>query len=463
MRIYNTLTSQKEEFQPLGDPVRMYVCGITPYDSAHVGHAMSAVVFDVVRRYLEFRGYRVEYVQNFTDVDDKIIVRAQRLEMAPDQLAERYIQEYLAALEQLNVKKASVYPRVTQEIPEIIRFIEGLIERDYAYHVDGDVYFRVDRDDDYGKLSHRNLDDLMAGARVDIGVQKENPADFALWKAAKPGEPGWPSPWGEGRPGWHIECSAMSLRYLGERIDIHGGGQDLIFPHHENEIAQTEALTGQTPFVRYWMHNGFVQLGDQKMSKSLGNLVTIDDALARHSADAVRLFILQSHYRKPLTYTDESIAAAARGVERLQGALRGYEPTGAAAGEPSPEVARARETFITAMDDDFNTSVAQAALFDLTSEINRRRESGDSQGVSEAQGVLQELSGVLGLKLAKPDEQRDDVAAGPFIDLLLEVRRDLRQAKQYQLADSVRDRLATLGIVVEDRPDGTIWRRAESR
>jgi cysteinyl-tRNA synthetase len=461
LRVYNTLTGQKETFAPAADVVRFYVCGPTPYDAAHLGHAMAYIVFDVVRRYLEYRGYRVRHVQNFTDIDDKIIQRAQRLNVAPQALAEEYIGAFFADMDALNVRRAHVYPRATGEIPAIVEMIAGLITKGHAYVVDGDVYFRVRTDPDYGKLSRRSLDDLRAGARVEVDERKEDPLDFALWKAAKPGEPSWPSPWGPGRPGWHIECSAMSLRHLGSPIDLHGGGQDLIFPHHENEIAQSECYLGREPFVRYWLHNGLLRMGEQKMSKSLGNLVTISDLLRRVSADGVRLFILSSHYRSPLTYTDEAVAAADRGAERLRQALR---PGGSAGGEQSDALRTAASAAIAqfeqAMDDDFNTPLAVAALFDLAREINRAREAGVAVGqVAEVQGVLRELAGVLGLRL-DARAATDGADIGPFVDLLLAVRADLRAARQWQLADRIRDELGRLGVLVEDHVQGSTWRRA---
>ncbi|MCL5256539.1 MAG: cysteine--tRNA ligase, partial [Chloroflexi bacterium] len=319
MRVYNTLSREKEDFVPLEDKrVRMYVCGPTVYSSAHIGHAMSYILFDAIRRYLEYRGYDVRHVQNFTDVDDKIINRANKEGIPPTELAERYIREFLAESQELNLLPAHVYPRASQEIGPIIGIIKTLIEQGHAYVVDGDVYFRVTSKEDYGKLSHRTLEEMQAGERVEIDVRKEHPMDFALWKSAKPGEPAWDSPWGPGRPGWHIECSAMSHRYLGPQIDIHGGGQDLIFPHHENEIAQSECCTGKKPFVRYWMHNGLLQVGGEKMAKSVGNLITIRQLLDEYDSDALRLFVLSSYYRRPLTYTADSLPAASKAIERLR-------------------------------------------------------------------------------------------------------------------------------------------------
>jgi cysteinyl-tRNA synthetase len=460
IKVFNTLSGRKEEFQPRNPPrVDMYVCGITPYSSSHFGHGMSAVNFDMIRRYLTYRGYDVRYVQNFTDIDDKIINRANELGEDPRQLPIRYISEYADSLRLLNVQPAIAYPRATGEIEKIVELIQGLIAKGHAYVVDGDVYFRVASDDDYGKLSHRSVDDLVAGARVDVDERKETPADFALWKSAKPGEPIWPSPWSDGRPGWHIECSAMSLRYLGEQIDIHGGGQDLIFPHHENEIAQTESFTGKVPFVRYWMHNGFVLFNETKMSKSLGNTVLLPEALAAHPPDAVRLFILQSHYRSPLNLTDEGFDAAERGIERLRAAI-GDEPEPAGPARSSTAVEQLRGQFVAAMDDDFNTPGALAALFDLAREANRRREAGDTEDLAAARAALRELSAVLGLRVEGSIGVSSDLAAAPFVDLLLQIRKELRTAKSFQLADQVRDELTRLGIVVEDKPEGATWRKA---
>ncbi len=461
LRVYNTLTRSLEEFRPIEDGVvRMYVCGPTVYDKAHVGHAMSAVVFDVIRRYLEYRGYRVIHVMNFTDVDDKIIQRANKLGEDPMRLAQRYIDEFMDHARALNLLPATFYPRATQEIPQIIEVIQGLIDKGYAYPANGDVYFRVRRDDDYGKLSHRNVDELRSGARIAPDERKDDPLDFALWKGAKPGEPAWDSPWGPGRPGWHIECSAMNLHHLGPQIDIHGGGNDLIFPHHENELAQSESFTGQ-PFARYWMHNGMLQLGGEKMSKSLGNLVTIEEFLAEHEADVLRLIILGSHYRGPLTFTDEVVSQGERALERLRSALRpsqGQTVDGAAVAELTTQTARARERFEAAMDDDFNTAGALAALFDLVRAINSARDAGvGGEPFAAAQQTLRELAGVLGLRLTERSARAGQEAA-PFIDLLVAVRARLRQAKQWQLADFIREELAARGVALEDSPQGTTWR-----
>lgn len=462
LKIFNTLSRQKEPFEPLrAGQVSMYVCGPTVYDKAHIGHAMSSLVFDVIRRYLEYRGYKVSHVMNFTDVDDKIIIRANQLGVDPLGLAETYIDEYMHHLADLHILPATVYPRATGEIEQILGMVQGLIDGGRAYAVDGDVYFRVTSKPDYGKLSGRRLDEMQAGARVDVDERKENPMDFALWKASKPGEPSWESPWGRGRPGWHIECSAMSLHHLGKQIDIHGGGNDLIFPHHENEIAQTESLTNE-PFARFWVHNGMLQFTGEKMSKSLGNLVTIEDFLSRHAGDVLRMMVLNSSYRSPLTYSEEVVVQAERSLERLRLALKPANPE---VGEISQEARRllieqvgaTRQGFIEAMDDDFNTAGAVGQLFDLVRAINQARDAGVGQGpLGEAQDVLKELAGVLGLRLDRPEDQ--SASAAPFIDLLVQLRGELRAQKLWSLSDQLRDRLAELGVVLEDSKDGTTWR-----
>jgi cysteinyl-tRNA synthetase len=462
LRIYNTLTRKKEPFETL-EPgvVKMYVCGPTVYSDAHVGHAMSVLVFDIIRRYLEYKGYQVRHVMNFTDVDDKIINRANQLGVDPFELAEGYIREFKQQLEALNVLPATSNPRATQTMDEIIAMVQGLIEKGYAYPApNGDVYFRVTKDPDYGKLSGRKLEDMQAGARIDVDENKEHPMDFALWKAAKPGEPAWDSPWGKGRPGWHIECSAMNLKELGEQIDIHGGGNDLVFPHHENEIAQSECYTGK-PFARYWVHNGMLQLGGEKMSKSLGNLVTIKEFLEQHDADVMRMLILNGNYRAPLVFNDETIANAEKALERLRSALRPAQPAAAGADAETlsrldAQIAKSRADFEAAMDDDFNTSGALAALFELVRVINTARDAGATdEQLTPAQDALRELAGVLGLRL---DVQKSGGDADPFVDLLVEIRGELRKQKLWALSDRIRDRLKELGVVIEDSKDGTTWR-----
>ncbi len=453
MRLYNTLTGQAQEFIPTeGNTVKMYVCGVTPYSSTHVGHALSYVVFDVLRRYLEYTGYEVRHVQNFTDVDDKIIQRAQERGIDPDELAEQFIDDFFRTMDALNIQRAHVYPRATQEIGPIIETIRDLVEKDYAYPAGGDVFFRVTRSQDYGKLSHRTLDGMIAGARVEVDEHKENPMDFALWKGARPGEPSWESPWGPGRPGWHIECTAMSTTYLGESLDIHGGGQDLIFPHHENEIAQSEASTGHQPFSRFWVHNGLLRLGEDKMSKSLGNLVSVEDALERHDPDSLRLYFLSSHYRSPLQFTEEGCAAMSRSTERLRHALSRDDDN---TGQPL-DGAPYKEKFLEAMDDDLNTPRALAVLFDMARDINRCQDSGGQ--AKEAQETLRHLGGILGVTFAEPvTATQESLAAKPFIELLLETRTQLRQAKEYSLADQIRQGLETQGVIVEDTAQGTNW------
>ena len=451
MRLYNTLSGEEQEFSPVGDTVKMYVCGVTPYAPCHLGHAMSYVFFDVLRRYLEYIGYEIEHVQNFTDIDDKIIQRAQESSVDTDDLAQTHIEEFMDSMDSLNIQRAHHYPRATQEIPQILKVIEELVDKEYAYASDGDVYFRVAKYGTYGDLSHRSLDGMIAGARVEVGAAKEHPMDFALWKAAKPGEPSWDSQWGPGRPGWHIECTAMSMSYLGSSLDIHGGGQDLVFPHHENEKAQSEAYTGEAPFVRYWVHNGLLNMGDDKMSKSLGNNVSLNEALKRHGADALRIFFLSSHYRGPLTYSEEGVSATERAAERLSNAFRLDTGEGAEELDPEPY----RERFSRAMDSDLNTPQALASMFDLAREINRSRETG--AGVQRAQGVLKDLGGVLGLTF---DAKQDNASqsSGAFIQLLVDTRTELRQSKQYSLADQIRSRLLELGVELEDTAQGTDWR-----
>ncbi len=495
IRFTDTLTRRLEDFHPHGDVVTMYVCGITPYDESHIGHAMSYVVFDVLKRYLLWCGYRVRHVQNYTDIDDRIIERASRLGISTAELAEKYIAVYADDMRDLNVLPADTYPRATGEVPEMIKIIEGLIAKGYAYEARSDnsewsdVYYRVRQKADYGKLSHRAQESLRAGARVEPGEHKENAADFALWKGARAGEPSWDSPWGKGRPGWHIECSAMSHRYLGETIDIHGGGEDLIFPHHENEIAQTEAYTGTVPFVCYWLHNAHVKMGEEKMSKSLGNFITIRDGLRKVGADGLRLWVLTSHYRKPLTFTEETLEAAKHGIDRLRTAARAL----AGDGDGGLDLAASRDRFSAAMDDDLNTPQALAVLFDLAKDVNRARD--DGRGAAAAQALLLELAGVLGLRLeqeahavpsarfvelvvaierdlaaAQKTELADGVQAiladlgeqpvvpAPLVDRLVAFRTKLRRNREFQLADRIRSGLADMGIVLEDGSQGTTWK-----
>ncbi len=461
LRIYNTLSRTKEEFSTI-EPgkVRMYVCGPTVYADAHLGHAMSALVFDIARRYLEYKGYDVRYVMNFTDVDDKIINKANDLGVDAFVLAQQYIDGYKRNLESLNIKPATVNPRATEDMPQIIQMIQQLIENECAYIVDGDVYYSVEGDKDYGKLSGRSLETMNAGSRIQVDERKAHPMDFALWKSAKPGEPAWDSPWGPGRPGWHIECSAMNMVHLGEQIDIHGGGNDLIFPHHENEIAQTESITGKT-FARYWMHNGMMGLKDEKMSKSIGNMVTIDQFLSQHPGDVMRLWVLNGSYRSPLTYNESVIEQTTQGYKRLLSAKKAALP--GAKGLPEIEQLKleeasehARQAFIEAMDDDFNTSLAMAAIYELVKVINQARADGaNAAQLEHAQTVFNELTGTLGLVLS--EESSQGTSADAFIDLLVALRRNLRAEKNWKMSDKIRDELKVLGVILEDSKDGTTW------
>jgi cysteinyl-tRNA synthetase len=471
LRIFNTLSRKKEPFETVVEgQVRMYVCGPTVYDQAHIGHAMSSIVFDVIRRYLEYRGYQVRHVMNYTDVDDKIIARSKELGQDPIQLAQHYVEQYDRHLQELNLLPPDVRPRVSDEIDGIVGMVKGLIEAGHAYGVNGDVYFDVGSDPHYGKLSGRKLDEMQPGARLEIDERKRNPADFALWKAAKPGEPSWESPWGRGRPGWHIECSAMSLHHLGDQIDIHGGGNDLIFPHHENEIAQTESLTGQQ-FSRYWVHNGMMQLNGETMSKSTGNMLPIAEFLQQSEADVLRLIVLNSHYRTPLAFNSEIAEAAARGVDRLRTAMKPDQATGdggftGEGGAGSSEVEkllaqaaeRAQQDFRVAMDDDFNTPQALSSLYELVRSVNQARDAGVSQAaLAAAQDTLGELGGVLGLRLASGTAPDPKLAA--LVEMLVEIRDELRAAAQWELADRIRQRLADQDILLEDGKHGTSWRQ----
>ncbi len=454
MKLYDTVSGTKLDFAPSGDEVKMYVCGPNLYGPCHVGHALSFVVFDVLRRYLEYLGYRVVHVQNFTDIEDRIIEVSLEEDRAIGDLAEHYIERFLHEMDALGIQRAHHYPRATENIGRMVEIVQELIVKGHAYTVDGDVYFRVRSFQNYGKLSNRSLDDMEAGSRVDIDPRKEDPMDFALWKASKENEPSWPSPWGAGRPGWHIECTAMSMSLLGEQLDIHGGGHDVIFPHHENEIAQSEAYTGVSPFVRFWVHNGLLRLAeedDEKMTRHQGNFVSCRDALARHHPDAIRLFLLSSHYRSPRAYSEEDIYAQQRAATRMSAALK----DGVSTGGTALEAEEYRHRFQNAMDDDLNTPRGLAVLFDLARDINRGRE--ENKDIAEAQALLRELGGVLGLTFesAKP---ADSVAAQPFVELLVETRSQLRQARQFELADSIRTRLEEMGVILEDTPQGTSWR-----
>ena len=500
VKVYNTLSGTKETVQPPpGGRFTMYTCGPTVYDSTHAGHLIPPIVGDVVKRYLRSLGYEVYWAHNFTDVEDKIIRRAQEEGTTPEAIAERYIAEYLEVLEDLGIDTVDVFPRVSQHMDDIIAMIQALADKGYAYAVDGDVYFDVTRFPGYGKLSRRSLDELEAGARVQVDERKRNPADFALWKSAKPGEPSWPSPWGPGRPGWHIECSVMAYKHLGYPVDFHGGGIDLIFPHHENEIAQSEAFNDGRPFVRYWLHNGLLKMDAEKMSKSLGNFVSARELLDRYGPAVLRFYVLSHHYRSPREFSEARLEEARRAQRRLQAAydvLRdaldraaaaGDGPPGAAAGAGSAaaggEVAaaggdgaaalraaarEAREAYHAAMRDDFNTAEAIAALFDLAHAVNTCIHRGEASGPGGAEAlraalaVFDEADAVLGILRRGPAAAaRDDglqrVVDG-LVELLLQVREEARQERDWVRADRIRDGLTRLGFVVEDTPAGPRWR-----
>lgn len=470
VKLTDTLTEKKVEFKPLeGKTVKMYVCGPTVYDHAHIGHARSAVVFDVIRRWFEYRGYKVIFVRNYTDIDDKIIKRAKEEGIPWYEVAQKYIASYEEDMEALNVKEPTYKPRVSEHIREIIEMIDGLIEKGYAYESEGDVYFSVEKFPEYGKLSKRKTEELLAGARIEPGEKKRNPLDFALWKKSKEGEPGWESPWSYGRPGWHIECSAMSMKYLGETMDIHGGGLDLIFPHHENEIAQSEAYTGKT-FARYWVHNGFVMVNREKMSKSLGNFFTVKEILEKFSPDVLRLFLLSTHYRSPIDFSVERLEEAKRSFERLTNFLRIREvieglETLEGGGSPV-NVGAFRREFEEAMDDDFNTARALGALFELIREANLLKDRALKEGKitkAEKLSLLEAIDFVEGalktLGFRLEGERGERGIEDELIKLLIEVRGELRKKKEFALADLIRDRLKELGIALEDLPTGTVYKR----
>lgn len=473
LRIYNTLTKSKETFQPMvPGQVKMYVCGPTVYDFCHVGHARSVVVFDVVVRYLRAMDYQVTYIRNFTDVDDKIINRANEVGVDSRQLAEKYIGEFHRDMDALNVIRADREPRVTEHIDDIIGIVQTLVGKNAAYLADGDVFYSVETFKEYGKLSGRKLADMVAGSRVEINENKRNPFDFVLWKASKPGEPSWPSPWGEGRPGWHIECSAMSNRFLGETFDIHGGGKDLIFPHHENEIAQSEAAHGK-PFARFWMHNGFVNIDNEKMSKSLNNFLMIKDILATYHPETVRLFLLSSQYRSPIDFSDRNLKESEKALDKIYGVVKRLDQEAGIAGygEGSPAGASWLE-FCEAMDDDFNTARGIGILFNLVKETNRIL---DGEGVSsQGSGALATLAadlmrmgGILGILTQSWKEFFEKQAESRFrdmaistetIDALVAERTAARSNRDWKRADEIRDQLEKNGVLLEDKADGTHWK-----
>lgn len=467
LRIFNSLTGRKEEFVPLHPGrVGMYVCGVTAYDECHLGHARAYVAFDIIRRYFEYEGYEVNYIQNFTDVDDKIIARAREAkDKRPDgdlkklagDIAEKYTREYFESMDRLGVKRANCYPRATEHIAGMLEIIGGLIKKGYAYRRDGDVFFQVGKFKDYGKLSGRSPEELRAGARVEIDERKGSPLDFVLWKRAKEEEPSWDSPWGKGRPGWHIECSAMSMKYLGETFDIHAGGQDLVFPHHENEIAQSEAYTGKK-LANYWLHNGFVTVNREKMSKSLGNFFTLRQIFQKFPPPVVRLFLLSTHYRKPIDFSDDRLEAAGRGLERIKNCRR--EAMRGEAGFSPPEREKEesnlyRERFKEAMEDDFNTAGALGVIFELVNQVNIWTGKGELSPVREAVPVLEEFCRILGLNLGAEEGAKLE---GHLMSLIAR-REEARRSRDWEKADALRKELREKGVILEDRPQGTSWRR----
>lgn len=463
MKIYNTMAREKQELVTLEEnTVRIYACGPTVYNYIHIGNARPLCVFDVLRRYLEWRGYTVKFVQNFTDIDDKIIRRANEEGVAYDVIAERYIEEFWKDAKGLGVREATVHPRATENMDEIIDIIRTLEEKGYAYKAaNGDVYFRTRKDEGYGKLSHQPIDDLESGARIGIGEEKEDALDFALWKAAKAGEPFWESPWSNGRPGWHIECSAMARRYLGESIDIHCGGQDLIFPHHENEVAQSECCNG-APFARYWMHNGYINVDNKKMSKSLGNFFTVRDVAEKFGYEPIRFFLISSSYRSPINYNNESIEQAKAALDRLYNCRNALEfaaknaPVGEADENVSAFCEKRRAQFIKAMDDDLNTADGISAVFELVKDCNVMLKDGNATtgSVQAAQALFDELTEVLGLLYNRKDNGDD-----AEVEALVEQRRTARAEKNWAESDRIRDELKAMGIVVEDTPQGMKWHR----
>ena len=462
MKVFNTMTRRKEDFVPVDEnEVKIYACGPTVYNYIHIGNARPLCVFDVLRRYLEYRGYNVKFVQNFTDIDDKIINRANEEGSTFEEISKKYIEEFWTDAHGLNFKDATVHPKATENIDEIIEIIQTLIEKGYAYAVDGDVYFRTLKFDEYGKLSHQPIEDLVSGARIAVGDIKENPLDFALWKGAKEGEPYWESPWGKGRPGWHIECSAMNRKYLGKTIDIHCGGQDLIFPHHENEIAQSECAN-DCAFSKYWMHNGYINVDNVKMSKSLGNFKTVREIANAYGYEVIRYFLISSHYRSPINYSLDIIEQCKSALERLYTCRESLDfaikNAAADTADNDDELIKLfdsrREQFITAMDDDLNTADGIAAIFDLTKDINTKvlDKSVSKAAAEHAAAVFDELCGVLGILYNRKENSLDSE-----IEALIEQRQEARKNKDWATADKIRDDLKAMGIILKDTPQGVTW------
>jgi cysteinyl-tRNA synthetase len=463
VKLYNTLTRQKEVFKPIEeDKVKMYVCGPTVYNYIHIGNARPAIVFDTVRRYLEYRGYKVQFVSNFTDVDDKLIKAANELGEDVPTIADRFINAYHEDVAALSVRKADEHPRVMENMDAIIEFIQTLIDKGYAYAENGDVYFKTRSFTDYGKLSHQNIDELRLGARIEVGDKKHDPLDFALWKAAKEGEIKWNSPWGEGRPGWHIECSALVKKYLGDTIDIHAGGQDLAFPHHENEIAQSESLTGQT-FANYWLHNGYIKIDNEKMSKSLGNFVLVHDIIEKYDPQAIRFFMLSVHYRNPINFSSEFLESANTGLERIRTTFNNLKHRLNSSANLTDQqehweskIKEQREQFISEMDDDFNTANAISVLFELSKLANLylQEKNTETAVINAFINELNSLANVLGIQLEVEEEMIDE-----DIERLIEERIEARKNRNFTRADEIRDELKAKNIILEDTPQGTRWKR----
>ncbi|CDF58916.1 Cysteinyl-tRNA synthetase [Thermobrachium celere DSM 8682] len=464
IKVYNTMTRQKEDFVTI-EPgvVRMYVCGPTVYNYFHIGNARTFIVFDTIRRYLEYRGYKVNFIQNFTDIDDKMIKRANEEGVTVKDVAEKYIAEYYKDADALNLKRATVNPRATEYIDEIINFVKDLVDKGYAYVVDGDVYFDTTKFKEYGKLSHQSIEDLEAGARIEVDERKRNPMDFALWKAKKEGEPAWESPWGEGRPGWHIECSTMACTLLGETIDIHGGGADLVFPHHENEIAQSEARNGK-PFARYWMHAAYLNVNNQKMSKSLNNFFTAREILEKYDAEVIRMFMLSGHYRNPINFSIDLLEQAKAGLERIYNSISNlehvidvskYENLKEEEKEFSNKLVEYKNRFIEVMDDDFNTADAISVIFDMVRDINSNISVESSKEIArKALDMIRDLGSPLAILQKSTKENLDEE-----IERLIQERQKARKEKNYALADKIRDELKQRGIILEDTPQGVRWKR----
>jgi len=469
LTIFNTLGRRKEEFVPLHDKeVRVYVCGPTVYDYIHIGNARAFIVADVVRRYLEYKGFMVKLVSNITDIDDKMIKRAKETRLSVQELGEAYSDAYFEDIAKLNIKKPDINPRATQHIPEIVKAVEVLVRKRCAYQADGDVYFDVSRFDGYGKLSGNKAEALKMGSRIEVNPKKRNPADFALWKKQRKGEPGWHSPWGIGRPGWHIECSTMAAKYLGETFDIHMGGKDLIFPHHENEIAQAEASTGK-PFARYWLHNEWLTVEGNKMSKSLGNFVTVRDALKMCTPQVLRFFLISAHYRSPIDFSKENLKVAETNLERLLNALRRFETLGEREDRTAEDtpllsvVEEERRRFEEAMDDDFNTPLAISIIFNIAKAVNSYAENKREIAVStkkEVSGTLRRLLDVLGVEIRTEELGVDEIGQEKeLMDLIIDLRREMRERKDWKATDRIRQRLQKLGFIIEDTPEGTVWKR----